>query len=107
MTKKIITKEYLAGISDFFGDTLRITFHPESESAKIFSNQLIVKIILTAEEEEIIKKNLDADPMVETYGYVKAIEVGSNNLNANQAQLLETKGFNIEDILTISTDHLI
>ena len=104
---KTITKEYLYELSGFLGHTIMVTFDPKSESAKIFSNQLIVNLKFTAEEVEIIKGNLKAEPIVETYGYVKAIEVGSNNLNPKQAQQLETKGFNIEDILTISTDHLI
>jgi hypothetical protein len=38
---------------------------------------------------------------------VKAIEAGSYNLDARQAKLLEKKGFNVEDILNVSTDHLI
>lgn len=104
---KIITKEYLYTLNGVLGQTMMVTFHPESESAKIFSNQLIVNLKFTDGEVEILKRNLKAEPMLETYGYVKAIEVGSYNLNPKQAQLLETKGFNIEDILTIYTNHLI
>ena len=104
---KTITKEYLYQLSGFLGHTIIVTFDPKSESAKIFSNQLIVKLIFTDEELDIINSNLKADPMIETYGYVKAVEAGSYNLNAQQALLLETRGFNIEDILTVSTDHLI
>jgi len=104
---KTITKEYLYQLSGFLGHTIIVTFDPKSESAKIFSNQLIVKLIFTDEELDIINSNLKAEPMLETYGYVKAVEAGSYNLNAQKAQLLETRGFNIEDILTVSTDHLI
>jgi hypothetical protein len=104
---KIITKEYLYELSGFLGHTIMVTFDPDSESAKIFSNQLIVKLIFTDEELDAINSNLKTDPMIETYGYVKAIEAGSYNLDARQAKLLEKKGFNVEDILNVSTDHLI
>lgn len=104
---KIITKEYLYELSGFLGDTIMVTFDPDSESAKIFSNQLIVKPIFTDVELDVINSNLKAEPIIETYGYVKAIEAGSYNLDARQAKLLEEKGFNVEDILNVSTDHLI
>ncbi len=104
---KIITKEYLYELSGFLGHTIMVTFDPDSESAKIFSNQLIVKPIFTDVELDVINSNLKAEPIIETYGYVKAIEAGSYNLDARQAKLLEEKGFNVEDILNVSTDHLI
>lgn len=104
---KIITKEYLYELSGFLGHTIMVTFDPDSESAKIFSNQLIVKPIFTDVELDVINSNLKADPIIETYGYVKAIEAGSYNLDARQAKLLKEKGFNVEDILNVSTDHLI
>ena len=51
---KTITKEYLYQLSGFLGHTIIVTFDPKSESAKIFSNQLIVKLIFTDEELDII-----------------------------------------------------
>ena len=79
--------EYIFHSSNFFGKNILITFIDESEAYKNFGKQLVVNL----------KLNTD----------VKAIVEDGNNLYAKQAQLLETKGFNIKDILTISTDHMI
>lgn len=99
---KTITKEYLYELSCFLGLTLLVTFDSESESAKAFSNHLVVKLKFNDDEVASIKKNLSQEDIVETYGYIKAELVGAKNLNDKQKQLLETKGFNIEDIDTIA-----
>lgn len=99
---KTITKEYLYELSGFLGHTILVTFDSESESAKALSNHLVVKLKFNDDEVARIKKNLSQEDIVETYGYIKAELVGAKNLNDKQKQLLETKGFNIEDIDTIA-----
>ena len=100
--KKSISKEYLYVCSNYLGKNLIINFKKESETAIALNNHLVVKLKFNDDEVASIKKNLSQDVIVETYGYVKAELIGAKNLNDKQKQILETNGFNIEDIDTIA-----
>jgi len=99
--------EYIFHSSNFFGKNILITFIDESEAYKNFGKQLVVNLKLNTDEIEMNKNENIQDSILDINNYVKAIVEDGNNLYAKQAQLLETKGFNIKDILTISTDHMI
>jgi len=93
--------EYIYKVCKKQNHAMNVTFIPASEAYKSFGKHITMDILVTEEEALVIYEHMYATPPINTYGYVKAKSLISNELTNEQAEELAYRGFHTGDIAEV------
>lgn len=77
---------------------LGITFKPQSKAFQTYGDFIVVSLLFTDDEKEIIVRNMISTPPIDTFGTLKAKLTHPQGLTKAQEDKLETEGFDTSDI---------